>query len=74
MSLMVLFALLSGLSQAAAGPLIASVNTDQARYAPRSAVKIFVNLTNITGSAITGGSVTLYCKHLDTTVWSEPLR
>lgn len=34
---MVLFALLSGLSQTAAGPLIASVSTDQARYAPNFA-------------------------------------
>ena len=50
---------------ASATPLITNVTTDQARYRPRQAVTISVSLTNAAGRAITGGTVCVFCSHLD---------
>lgn len=51
-----------------AGSVIVDVNTDKARYNPGDTVTIWVDLTNNTGQTISNGSVTLYYKHLGTTL------
>jgi dextranase len=61
-----------GAATACAGPVIADINTDKARYAPDGRVTIYVDLSNTTHSAITGGTVTLYCKYLGALVDSPP--
>ena len=58
----------------AAGPLLAAISTDQARYAPRSPVKVSVTLANRTGRTMTRASVTLSFRHLDALVATLPAR
>lgn len=55
----------------AAGDLIVNVNTDKAMYAPGQNVTIYVDMTNQTGSSISGGTVSIYYKHLNDEIGSD---
>lgn len=59
---------------ALAGSVIKDVNTNQARYAPGSAVTIYVDVSNTTGNTITNGTVTVYCKQLNTLLATLPVQ
>lgn len=62
----------AALGPAKAGPLIANVGTDRARYLPYSTVPIFVHLTNGMDRALVRGTVRLVCTHLGLPVGGCP--
>jgi dextranase len=52
------------------GQIIVDINTDQARYGPGNPVTIYVDLDNLSGADLQGGSITLYLTHLTTAIGS----
>ena len=55
-----------------AGPLIAGIGTDRARYLPNTPVRVLVRLVNGTGGPPFGGVLSLSCTHLGRPISSPP--